>query len=132
MKIVLAIIAFFVARVAFADTTYNCTSANNDYGQLKVVGDKTLEFTPNLKTSTVYKSSVANLSKMQIPFMGDFVVIKDSSLKITGRTKVDILVSPAVLKGASQVHVIASTRDVKMISGNTKSVRLLSYNCQLK
>jgi hypothetical protein len=97
-----------------------------------LVDGKTLEFYPNLKTSTVYKSSIANLGRMQLPFMGEFVVIKDSSLKITGRTKVDILVSPAVLKGASSVYVVASTRDVKIISGDTKNVQLLSYNCQLK
>lgn len=130
MKIVFAIIVFFVARVAFADSTYNCTSANNDYGQLRLVG-KTLEFQPNLKRSTVYKSDVADLGKSQIPFFGTYVVIQERGFKITGRTAADVLVNPAVLKGAAKVNVILSVRDVKMFSGDMKSLQLLSYNCEL-
>lgn len=131
MKIVFAIIAFFVARVAFANTTYNCTSANNDYGQLRLV-DKTLEFQPNLKSGTTYKSSVTNLGKTQVPFFGTFVVIQDRGFKITGRTAADVLVNPAVLQGAAKVNVIMSVRDVKMFSGDMKSLQLLSYSCELK
>ena len=131
MKIVLVIIAFFVARVAFASSTYNCTSANNDYGQLTYTGNA-LEFTPNIKSATSYKSSVANLGKSQIPFFGSYVVIQSRGFKITGRTAADVLVNPAVLQGAAKVNVILSVRDVKMFSGDMKSLQLLSYSCVLK